>query len=177
VKKILLTATILAFISTAQAQGYVVQSPGHRPAYAIPRGDGTYVIPGQRPTYITPRATASMSFNRLDIGLYTQSRARAAPMSFRDKGPRTLRPGRRGGLASHSHDGCQSRASPSAPKRISIGASPSSPCGDYLRSCAVVGAVVLRICRATKTQRIAKQAPAVSIRKSLTRACLVGRGI
>ena len=24
---------------------YVIQSPGHRPAYAIPRGDGTYVIP------------------------------------------------------------------------------------------------------------------------------------
>jgi hypothetical protein len=46
----------------------------------------------------------------------------------------------------------------------------------YFRSCAVLGTVALRICRATKTQRIAKHAPAVSIRKSLTRACLVGRG-
>jgi hypothetical protein len=42
VKKILLAAAMLAFISTAQAQGYVVQSPGHRPAYAIPGGNGTY---------------------------------------------------------------------------------------------------------------------------------------
>jgi hypothetical protein len=55
VKEIFVTAAMLAFISTAQAQGYVLQSPNHRPAYAIPRGDGTYVIPGQRPTYITPR--------------------------------------------------------------------------------------------------------------------------
>ena len=54
-KEIILTAAMLAFISTAQAQGYVIQSPGHRPAYAIPRGDGTYVIPGQKPTYVTPR--------------------------------------------------------------------------------------------------------------------------
>jgi hypothetical protein len=56
-KETILTAAMLAFVSTAQAQaqGYIVQSPGHRPAYAIPRGDGTYVIPGQRPTYITPR--------------------------------------------------------------------------------------------------------------------------
>jgi hypothetical protein len=52
VKTTVLTAATLAFISTAQAQGNVVQSPGHRPAYAIPRGDGTYVIPGQRPTFI-----------------------------------------------------------------------------------------------------------------------------
>ena len=44
-KEIFLTAAMLAFISTAQAQGYVVQSPGHRPAYALPRGNGTYVIP------------------------------------------------------------------------------------------------------------------------------------
>jgi hypothetical protein len=55
VKEIILTAAMLAFISAAQAQGYVTQSPGHRPAYAIPRGDGTYVIPGQKPTYVTPR--------------------------------------------------------------------------------------------------------------------------
>jgi hypothetical protein len=55
VKTTVLTAATLAFISTAQAQGNVVQSPGHRPAYAIPRGDGTYVIPGQRPTYLMPR--------------------------------------------------------------------------------------------------------------------------
>jgi hypothetical protein len=55
VKDIILTAAMLAFTSTAQAQGYVIQSPGHRPAYAIPRGDGTYVIPGQKPTYLTPR--------------------------------------------------------------------------------------------------------------------------
>ena len=89
-KKMLLTAAMLAFISTAHAQvviqspdidlftqshvesGHirhsgtkahlhnpctvvVIQSPGHRPVYAIPRGNGTYVIPGQRPTYITPR--------------------------------------------------------------------------------------------------------------------------
>jgi hypothetical protein len=59
VKTIVLTAATLAFISAAQAQGYVVQSPGHRPAYAIPRGDGTYVIPGQRPTYITPRGNGA----------------------------------------------------------------------------------------------------------------------
>jgi hypothetical protein len=58
VKGMMPTAAMLALISTAQAQGYVVQSPGHRPAYAIPRGDGTYVIPGQRPTYITPRGGA-----------------------------------------------------------------------------------------------------------------------
>ena len=90
-KEIFLTAAMLAFISTAQAQGYVVQSPGHRPAYAIPRGNGTYVIPGQRPTYITPRATAPTSFNRRDIRPLTQSHAATAPMSFRDKGPLTLR--------------------------------------------------------------------------------------
>jgi hypothetical protein len=59
VKEIILTAAILAFISTAQAQGYVIQSPGHRPAYAIPRGDGTYVIPGQRPTYVTPQGNGT----------------------------------------------------------------------------------------------------------------------
>jgi hypothetical protein len=46
-KETILTAAMLAFLSTAQAQGYIVQSPAHRPAYAIPRGDGTYVIPGQ----------------------------------------------------------------------------------------------------------------------------------
>jgi hypothetical protein len=45
VKEIILTSAMLAFISTAQAQGYVTQ-PGWAPAYAIPRGDGTYVIPG-----------------------------------------------------------------------------------------------------------------------------------
>jgi hypothetical protein len=54
VKKMLLTGAMLAFISTAHAQ-VVIQSPGHRPVYALPRGNGTYVIPGQRPTYITPR--------------------------------------------------------------------------------------------------------------------------
>jgi hypothetical protein len=54
VKKMLPTAAMLAFMSTAHAQ-VVIQTPGHRPAYALPRGDGTYVIPGQRPTYITPR--------------------------------------------------------------------------------------------------------------------------
>jgi hypothetical protein len=54
----LLTAAILAFISTAQAQGYVTR-PGRAPAYAIPRGGGTYVIPGQRPTYITPRGNGT----------------------------------------------------------------------------------------------------------------------
>ena len=43
-KEIILTAAMLAFISTAQAQGYVAQ-PGRAPTYAIPRGDGTYVIP------------------------------------------------------------------------------------------------------------------------------------
>jgi hypothetical protein len=58
-KETILTAAMLAFISTAQAQGYIVQSPGHSPAYAIPRGDGTYVIPGQRPTYITPRGNGT----------------------------------------------------------------------------------------------------------------------
>jgi hypothetical protein len=52
-KKMLLTAAMLAFISTAHAQ-VVIQSPGHRPVYAIPRGNGTYVIPGQRPTDGTP---------------------------------------------------------------------------------------------------------------------------
>jgi hypothetical protein len=55
VKEIILIAALLAYKSTAQAQGYVIQSPGHRPTYAIPRGNGSYVIPGQRPTYITPR--------------------------------------------------------------------------------------------------------------------------
>jgi hypothetical protein len=55
-KKILLTAAMLGCISSAQAQ-VVVQSPGHRPVYALPRGNGTYVIPGQRPTYITPRGS------------------------------------------------------------------------------------------------------------------------
>jgi hypothetical protein len=54
VKKMLLTGAMLALISTAHAQ-VVIQSPGHRPVYALPRGNGTYVIPGQRPTYITPR--------------------------------------------------------------------------------------------------------------------------
>jgi hypothetical protein len=83
VKEIVLTAAILAFISTAQAQGYVTQ-PGRAPAYAVPRGDGTYVIPGQRPTYITPRGTAPMSFNRRDIGPLTQSRAAMARTSFQD---------------------------------------------------------------------------------------------
>jgi hypothetical protein len=53
VKEIFLTAAMLAFISTAHAQ-VVIQSPGHRPVYAIPRGNGTYVIPGQRPTDGTP---------------------------------------------------------------------------------------------------------------------------
>ena len=43
-REIILTAAMLAFISPAQAQGYVTQ-PGRAPAYAIPRGDGTYVIP------------------------------------------------------------------------------------------------------------------------------------
>jgi len=55
---ITLTAAMLAFISSAQAQGYVTQA-GRPPAYAIPRGDGTYVIPGQRPTYITPRGNGT----------------------------------------------------------------------------------------------------------------------
>jgi hypothetical protein len=55
VKVLILTATMLAFVGTAQAQGYVVQSPGHRPIYAIPRGNGSYIVPGQRPTYVTPR--------------------------------------------------------------------------------------------------------------------------
>jgi hypothetical protein len=45
VKEITLTAAMLAFVSTAQAQGYITQ-PGQAPTYAIPRGDGTYVIPG-----------------------------------------------------------------------------------------------------------------------------------
>ena len=47
-KEIFLTAAMLAFISTAQAQGYVLQTPGHPPAYAIPRGNGTYVISGTK---------------------------------------------------------------------------------------------------------------------------------
>jgi hypothetical protein len=54
----ILTAAMFALASTAQAQGYVVQSPGHRPVYALPRGNGTYVIPGQQPTYITPRGNS-----------------------------------------------------------------------------------------------------------------------
>ena len=60
VKGIILAAVMLAFKSTAQAQGYVVQSPGHRPVYALPRGNGTYVIPGQQPTYITPRGNSGL---------------------------------------------------------------------------------------------------------------------
>jgi hypothetical protein len=71
VKGLSLTAVMLAFISTAQAQGYVVQSPGHRPVYALPRGNGTYVM--------TPRG------NR-DIGRYTRSHAAMAGMAFPDKG-------------------------------------------------------------------------------------------
>jgi hypothetical protein len=59
VKQIILTAAMLALISTAQAQGYVTQ-PGRAPAYAIPRGGGTYVIPGQMPTYITPRGNGTL---------------------------------------------------------------------------------------------------------------------
>ena len=59
-KGIILIGAILAFISTAQAQGYVVQSPGHRPVYALPRGNGTYVIPGQQPTYVTPRGNGAL---------------------------------------------------------------------------------------------------------------------
>jgi hypothetical protein len=66
VNEIILTAAMLAFISTAQAQGYVTQ-PGRAPAYAIPRGE-----------------MAPMSFNRRDIGPLTQSRAAMARMSFRD---------------------------------------------------------------------------------------------
>ena len=58
-KETILTAAMLAFLSTAQAQGYIVQSPGHRPAYAIPRGGGTYVIPGHALTYITPRGNGT----------------------------------------------------------------------------------------------------------------------
>ena len=56
-KGLSLTAVMLAFISTAQAH---VQSPGHRPVYALPRGNGTYVIPGQQPTYITPRGSSGL---------------------------------------------------------------------------------------------------------------------
>ena len=74
---------MLAFVSTAQAQGYVTQ-PGWAPAYAIPRGDGTYVVPGQRPTYITPRGNGTYVIHRRDIGPLTQSRAAMARMSFRD---------------------------------------------------------------------------------------------
>jgi hypothetical protein len=58
VKKMLLTGAMLAFMSTAHAQ-VVIQSPGHRPVYALPRGNGMYVIPGQRPTYITPRGNGA----------------------------------------------------------------------------------------------------------------------
>ena len=56
-KEITLTAAMLAFVSTAQAQGYI--TPGRAPTYAIPRGDGTYVIPGQTPTYISPRGNGT----------------------------------------------------------------------------------------------------------------------
>ena len=74
VKKSILAAAMSAFVSTAQAQGYVLQpsqvpayvtpdsngtavlqTPGRGPTYLIPRGDGSYVIPGQGPTYVTPR--------------------------------------------------------------------------------------------------------------------------
>ena len=56
VRKILLKAVMLAFISMAQAQGYVVQSPGHSPAYAIPGPNGTYIVQseGHRPAYAIP---------------------------------------------------------------------------------------------------------------------------
>ena len=77
-KKSILAAAISAFVSTAQAQGYVLQpsqvpayvtpgsngtavlrTPGRGPTYLIPRGDGSYVIPGQRPTYVTPRGNGT----------------------------------------------------------------------------------------------------------------------
>jgi hypothetical protein len=73
-------AAMLALISTAKAQGYVVhpgqapayirpggngnavlQIPGQRPTYLIPRGDGSYVIPGRRPTFVTPRGNGTYS--------------------------------------------------------------------------------------------------------------------
>jgi hypothetical protein len=78
VKKSILAAAMSAFVSTAQAQGYVLQpsqvpayvtpgsngtavlqTPGRGPTYLIPRGDGSYVIPGQRPTYVTPRGNGT----------------------------------------------------------------------------------------------------------------------
>ena len=71
----------------------------------------------------------------------------------------------------HTHN---SRAPGVAP-RPPIQAECSAGVNRRDQSCAVLGAGVLRTCRATKTQRIAKHAPAVSTRKSLTRACLVGR--
>jgi hypothetical protein len=73
-------AAMLAVISTAKAQGYIVQPghapayirpggngsavlqiPGQRPTYLIPRGNGSYVIPGQRPTFVTPRGNGTYS--------------------------------------------------------------------------------------------------------------------
>src|SRR6516164_7794049 len=70
-----------------------------------------------------------MSFNRLDIGLFTQSRPPAAPMSFRDKGPRTLRPGKKGGLASHTLDGRQTAAGRVRPSRMLSRFTPTAePC-------------------------------------------------
>ena len=77
-KRIIPTAAMLAFTSTAYAQGYVIQpsqtpahimpgsggsavlqTPGQRPTYMIPRGDGSYIIPGQTPTYMAPRGNGT----------------------------------------------------------------------------------------------------------------------
>jgi hypothetical protein len=101
VKKSILAAAMSAFVSTAQAQGYVLQpsqvpayvtpgsngtavlqTPGRGPTYLIPHGDGSYVIPGQRPTYVTPRGNgtyAIQSPGRAPLTLRRQRRGRALP--------------------------------------------------------------------------------------------------
>ena len=71
-----------AYVSPGSNGGAVLQTPGRRPTYLIPRGDGSYVIPGQTPTYVTHGATAPMSFNRRGVGrliLRQQYRADASP--------------------------------------------------------------------------------------------------
>ena len=97
-KESILAAAISAFVSTAQAQGYVIQpsqvpayvtpgsngtavlqTPGRTPTYLVPRGDGSYVIPGQRPTYVTPRSKDSNHPDRRRFTLRQQHRGHASP--------------------------------------------------------------------------------------------------
>ncbi len=77
---------MLAFISTAQAQGYLIQ-PSQTPAYVTqgvtvalfyrpgteahllnPARRWLVCIPGQTPTYVTPRGNGAYGINRRGVG-------------------------------------------------------------------------------------------------------------